>query len=160
MGKLVTSLLGGGWIYLVVAGAIAATSFVGGLKWQYLLDRDDIATANTASLQAQRDLADVNASVANNRADVATEVAKANAAAFDRERGLNAQIIALTNTLRANERNFTAQSAKLREDLLHAQPGDIRDLGPAAIKYFDSVRQSQSNGATPKAGGNQAPASR
>ena len=131
-GALLSALLGA-----CLAGP-AAWSLRG---WAAATER---AVANTALVRAEAKLSELQASVANNVADIERVRADEQTKALQAARAQTQQLVSLQALLATSERERAKLSTEIQKDLIHAPTSDTRELGPAALRYLDRVRDEQS----------------
>jgi hypothetical protein len=126
--------------------ALMSASIAAPLAWHMRgwQDASVIALAEIAQARAEKKLADLNAAVASNLAEIERARADAEAKALSIAKAESVTILNLQARLAASERERLALSTRTRQELSPAPIADARELGPAALRYLDRVRAQQS----------------
>src|SRR5262245_24096214 len=129
----------------IVLAALLTAGVAGSASWQVRgwSDASSIAAARTDQARAERNFSDLSAAVANNRAELERARAEQEAKTRRAVESQSQKIIEVQTRLTASERKRLALSTELRKELSHAPIGDVRDLGPAALRYLERVRAEQ-----------------
>jgi hypothetical protein len=146
--KLLGASFGGSWIvYAVIAAAVFAAGGVAGEKARGLIDAPIIAQANTDTANAVKDGVIISGRFSNYIAQVERDRADANARALAQQAALSGEVASLQAELRVKEAARQNVSNALLKALQNAPMVDTSPLGPAARRYYDSVRQQQRSAA-------------
>ena len=97
--------------------------------------------------KAQAQTAQIDAAYSKFKASVADSVAMADAKAMKDKQAQDARINALQDQLLTQQKAADARSKSLQALLAAAKPGDVRSLGPVALRYLDQLRGSGANSA-------------
>lgn len=103
-----------------------------------------LAVVKTALARAEARQSDLQAAVANNLAIIERVRADEQTKALRTAKAQTQQLISLQSLLAASERKRTKRSLEAQKELIHAPTSDTRELGPAALRYLDRVRDEQS----------------
>ena len=134
-----------GWRSALLSALLGA-SLAGSAAWQLRgwQAASAIGAANIAAARAGAELSELRIAVANNVADMERVRADEQTRATRAAKAERQTLITLQARLAASERERAKLSVETRKELIHAPAGDARELGPAALRYLNRVRDEQS----------------